>query len=102
MFNSINYSNFDQLNFDELVNLTWRELRGAKNMDAILSNHFVDLSKSNGVAAKIAVEYLKVCNKIGKDLVADGIAFHDKDVNSVMKLGFHHLYGPIIPFLKKI
>ena len=102
VFNSINYSNFDQLNFDELVNLTWRELRGAKNMDAILSNHFVDLSKSNGVAAKIAVEYLKVCNKIGKDLVADGIAFHDKDVNSVMTLGFHHLYGPIIPFLKKI
>jgi len=98
VFNGINYSNFDQLNFDELVNLTWRELRGSMNMDAILSKHFVDLSKSSGVAAKIAVEYLGACNKIGKHLVADGIAFHDKDVNSVMKLGFHHLYGPIIPF----
>lgn len=98
VFNRIKYSNFDELNFDELVNLTWRELRGANNMDSILSNHFVDLSKSSGVAAKIAVEYLKACNRIGKDLVADGIAFSDKDVNSVMKLGFHHLYGPIISF----
>jgi len=98
VFNGLNYSNSDQLNFDESVNLTWRELRGAKKMDTILFNHFEDLSKSSDVAAKIAVEYLKACCIIGKDLVANGIAFNNKDVNSVMKLGFHHLYGPIIPF----
>lgn len=101
VFDRLNYSDSDQLNFDDLVKLSWKELKREKNIDVILSNHFINLSKSSDSSAKIAIKYLKACNRIGRDLVTYGIAFHKEDVNSVMKLGFHHLHGPIIPFFQK-
>ena len=95
VYNRIKYDGFDRLNFGDLTLLTWRELKSKKDLEAILSSHFVDLSKSKGLAAKVAVKYGKACNKIGENLISNRLAFSENDVNTVMILGFHHLYGPI-------
>jgi 3-hydroxyacyl-CoA dehydrogenase len=98
VYNRTKYEGFDQLNFDRLTLLTWKDLKSKKDLEATLSTHFVGLSKSRSLAAKVAVKYGKACNKIGKDLISNRQAFSEKDINTVMVLGFHHLYGPINSF----
>lgn len=98
VYNRTKYEGFDQLNFDNLTLLTWRDLKYKKDLEAILSGHFVHLSKSRSLAAKVAVKYGKACDKIGRDLISNRQAFSEKDINTVMVLGFHHLYGPINSF----
>lgn len=98
VYNRTKYEGFDQLNFDNLTLLTWRDLKYKKDLEAILSSHFVHLSKSRSLAAKVAVKYGKACDKIGRDLISNRQAFSEKDINTVMVLGFHHLYGPINSF----
>jgi hypothetical protein len=45
--------------------------------------------------AKLAVEYGKRSNAIGRKLVADKVAFNESDVNTVLLTGFFHAYGPV-------
>lgn len=77
---------------------SWRDLKSNVSLHKILKEHFDNLRKSKINFAEMAVEYGRECNKIGENLVAQKIAFSKNDVNQIMTLGFHHLYGPINSF----
>lgn len=98
VYNRTKYEAFDPLDLDHLAPNNWKDIRFRKDLDAVLSSHFDNLSNSGGLAAKAAVKYGKACNDIGKRLVDNELAFSEQDVNTVMMLGFHHLYGPINSF----
>jgi 3-hydroxyacyl-CoA dehydrogenase len=73
----------------------WKALSADKAKADKLGKWFAALSQSQANGARMAVAYLKECKRIGKNLVADGVARTADDVNAVMLTGFFHLYGPI-------
>jgi hypothetical protein len=66
-----------------------------KNKDEVLQKFYNDLKTLNTLGAKLAIEYGKRSNEIGKALVADAVANNEEDVNTVLLTGFFHAYGPI-------
>jgi 3-hydroxyacyl-CoA dehydrogenase len=75
--------------------VAWKNAVKMKNKDEALAKFFGDLKASDALGAKLAVEYGRRSNEIGKKLVTDGVAFSEADVNTVMLTGFFHAYGPI-------
>ena len=53
----------------------------------------------NTLGAELARKYAKRSKEIGLKLVADHVAFSEKDVNTVLLTGFFHAYGPINNYL---
>jgi metal-dependent HD superfamily phosphatase/phosphodiesterase len=47
------------------------------------------------MGAALALDYALNTKAIGQKLVADGVAFNEDDVNTVLLTGFFHAYGPI-------
>ena len=45
--------------------------------------------------ARLAEAYGRRSKEIGLELVKDGVAGRDEDVNTVLLTGFYHAYGPI-------
>ena len=95
VFNGFEYQSIKPINLSELTSCTWKDLRSKDSITKILEVHFKNLQKSKNIFSVIAVEYGKECQKIAENLVAKKIAFSSNDVNQIMTLGFHHLYGPI-------
>jgi 3-hydroxyacyl-CoA dehydrogenase len=93
-----------QANVDEkLGNLptppAWKSVVGNILKDSILKDYFTDLKSKTSPGAELAKAYhLKSC-AIGKKLVTSGVAFSEKDVNTVLLTGFFHAYGPINNYL---
>ncbi len=73
----------------------WKEVIKAENADQLLSEGFNAIKKSSDLACKIAVEYGRNAVKIATQLVNSGVAHKPEDVNTVMRTGFFHAYGPI-------
>ena len=46
------------------------------------------------------MEYGRNSKKIAVKLVSDNVALHDQDVNTILKRGFFHAYGPINNYFK--
>ena len=80
--------------------LKWKEVISSADKDAILENHFNVLATDENAGSKLAVEYVVKANEIGLNLVKDGVANSEEDVNTVMKTGFFHAYGPINNYCK--
>lgn len=78
----------------------WKEVIKSENADQLLSEGFNAIKKSSDLACKIAVEYGKNAVKIATQLVNSGVAHKPEDVNTVMRTGFFHAYGPINDFFK--
>lgn len=78
--------------------VTWKGALKIKDKTPALSAFFNDLKKSSELGARLAVEYGRKSNEIGRKLVAMGVANKDEDVNTVMLTGFFHAYGPINEF----
>lgn len=78
----------------------WKEVIKSENADQLLSEGFNAIKKSSDLACKIAVEYGKNAVKIATQLVNSGVAHKPEDVNTVMRTGFFHAYGPINEFFK--
>ena len=76
-------------------NIKWKEVIANAEKETILTNHFNILSKDSSKGSQLAVEYVKKANEIGLNLVQSGVAKNNEDVNTVMKTGFFHAYGPI-------
>lgn len=73
----------------------WKAVVGNKKKDDVLKVHFSEMKNMNTTGATIAMKYGKRSCEIGKQLVAEKVAFNDDDVNTVMLTGFFHAYGPI-------
>ncbi|HSG67453.1 MAG TPA: 3-hydroxyacyl-CoA dehydrogenase family protein, partial [Bacteroidales bacterium] len=75
--------------------MVWKSVVKMKDKDDKLSGFYIAMKSMNTMGARLALEYGKRSNEIGKALVADGVANSDEDVNTVLLTGFFHAYGPI-------
>ncbi len=75
----------------------WKALLGDKRKDEKLAPYFDALKHADTKGAEIAKAYLEKFHEIGKTLVDMGVAGKPEDVDSVLQLGFYHLYGPFSP-----
>jgi hypothetical protein len=78
--------------------LPWKKAVKIKDNYAVLNEFFSDLKEWNTLGAKLAIEYGKHSNEIGRKLIASNVAKTEEDVNTVMLTGFFHAYGPINDF----
>jgi hypothetical protein len=80
----------------------WKEIIKDPEKDKKLEDYFVELSETDSPGAKLAMEYGKNSKEIAEKLVSDKVAFSDKDVNTILKRGFFHAYGPINNYFNKL
>ena len=97
------FSDFQQKTDEKLGQLpsapAWKSVVGNPLKESIFQSYFQELKNHHGLGAALAKTYaLKSC-AIGKKLVSDGVAFSEKDVNTVLLTGFFHAYGPINNYL---
>jgi 3-hydroxyacyl-CoA dehydrogenase len=78
----------------------WKDVIGNKQKDEFLKNYFSELKSLNTIGSKLAKEYQINSKNIGLNLVKNGIADNEENVNTVMLTGFFHAYGPINNYLE--
>lgn len=74
---------------------SWGRLHKDPHREDKLKGYFAELKQSQSRGAAEARAYLQASKEIAEKLVADGVASTPADVNTVLQLGFSHLYGPI-------
>lgn len=79
--------------------VTWKALLIAPDKDNQLAKWFSTIKKDATKGAELARAYLRKSKEIGMQLVKDGVAAKDADVNTVLVTGFFHAYGPINDFI---
>lgn len=79
--------------------LDWKGLQRDGSREARLRAYFGEFKNHRSPGVDLAKRYLLRSKAIGLDLVNSGVASSAEDVNSVLMLGFFHLYGPINAFL---
>lgn len=77
----------------------WKAVVGDPKKDELFKQYFAELSTMSNLGATLASAYAKKSKAIGLKLVADKVAFAEKDVNTVLLTGFFHAYGPINDYL---
>jgi len=77
----------------------WKAVVGNKAREEILRGYFAALKAAMGLGAELAMRYALRSREIGLELVKNGVAFHENDVNTVLLTGFFHAYGPINDYL---
>ena len=77
----------------------WKSVVNNPGKDEIFKTHFGELKSMNSPGAELTKAYAKRSCAIGKQLVTSGVAFSEKDVNTVLLTGFFHAYGPINDYL---
>ena len=75
--------------------INWKTAVKLKNKEEKLAAFFSELKRSDTLGAKLAVNYGRKSNEIGRKLVDSKVAFVKEDVNTVLLTGFFHAYGPI-------
>jgi 3-hydroxyacyl-CoA dehydrogenase len=73
----------------------WKALLAHPKKEDILGTHFNHLKNMNTVGAELGLNYLRKTKEIAKNLVRDGVARSEDNVNAVLMNGFYWLYGPI-------
>lgn len=77
----------------------WKSVAFAPHKEDMLEAIFSDIKAMDTMGARLAKAYAKRSKEIGLQLVADKVAFSEKDVNTVLLTGFFHAYGPINNYL---
>ncbi len=77
----------------------WKSVAFSGKSEDMLKTIFDEIKTMDTVGARLAKEYARRSKEIGLQLVADKVAFAEKDVNTVLLTGFFHAYGPINNFL---
>jgi len=77
-----------------LAEVAWKEVLDDPERGRRLREHFARLASADTLGARLTTAYLRASRRIGRQLVADGVAESPEDVDTVLKSGFHHLYGP--------
>jgi 3-hydroxyacyl-CoA dehydrogenase len=76
----------------------WKSAIKIADKESHFNAWFASMKLSDAPAAKMAVDYGLNSDAIGRKLVADGVAYNENDVNTVMLTGFFHAYGPVNSF----
>ena len=79
--------------------LSWRKLLKDKDKENKLKTYFASFKDKNTLGIKLAKRYFMASKKTSEMLVKTGVAAKGDHVNSVLTLGFFHLYGPINSYL---
>jgi 3-hydroxyacyl-CoA dehydrogenase len=79
--------------------LPWKSLVKAADKDNVLKPAFKALQTSTTEGAALALAYAHNSRQNARKLVSDGVAWSEKDVNTVLLTGFFHAYGPINDYL---
>ena len=75
--------------------IPWKAAVRVKDRDQAFGSIFEELKKMDTLGARLALEYGKRSNEIGRLLLSSGVARSEEDVNTVLLTGFFHAYGPI-------
>jgi 3-hydroxyacyl-CoA dehydrogenase len=75
--------------------LPWKAVISNPVKDDILKTYFTELKKSESRGAELACAFGLNSKNTGLHLVNTNVAFHEKDVNTVLLTGFFHAYGPV-------
>ncbi len=75
--------------------IPWKAAVKTKDKDLVFGKIFADMKAMDTRGARLAVEYGRRSNEIGRKLVADHVAHNETDVNTVLLTGFFHAYGPV-------
>lgn len=75
--------------------IPWKAAVKVKDKDAAFGKIFGEMKTMDTIGARLAVEYGRKSEAIGKKLVADNVAHSVEDVNTVLLTGFFHAYGPV-------
>lgn len=78
--------------------IPWKVLQKDPDKDAKLQTYFQNLMRENTIGAQLAKEFLVNLDEIANGLVERGVARSLEDVETVLKHGFFHLYGPSLIF----
>jgi 3-hydroxyacyl-CoA dehydrogenase len=81
--------------------VAWKAAVGNPNKEELFTQYFAELKTMNTMGAKLAKSYALKSKEIGRKLVADQVAFSEKDVNTVLLTGFFHAYGPINDYINQ-
>jgi len=77
----------------------WKDLIGDRQKDEFLKRYFGEVKVAGSLGSKLACDYHLNSKNIGQNLVKNGIADNEENVNTVMLTGFFHAYGPINNYL---
>lgn len=77
----------------------WKTVAFSGKTEEMLNGIFAEIKAMDTLGARLAKAYAKKSKEIGLQLVADHVAFAEKDVNTVLLTGFFHAYGPINNYL---
>ncbi|MFT5171251.1 MAG: 3-hydroxyacyl-CoA dehydrogenase [Candidatus Marinamargulisbacteria bacterium] len=72
---------------------TWKMLKTDLNRDEIIRKNIDWIWSSSCQGAALSQSILRHSNDVANTLVTSGVAASLGDVDTVLKLGFHHLYG---------
>ena len=75
--------------------LPWKEVIKQTDRPKTLECFFANLKTMDTLGARLAFRYGSQCRKIGLKQVTDNVAMNADDVNTVLRTGFFHCYGPI-------
>lgn len=73
---------------------TWKGLSQAKDKKEKIKTYFSLLEEQTHPGALMSLDILRHLQSIAQQLVSDGVAHSLNDVDTVLKEGFYHLYGP--------
>jgi 3-hydroxyacyl-CoA dehydrogenase len=79
--------------------IAWKAAVGNPKKDELFRAYFSELKRLDTLGASLAKSYALRSKAIGEKLVADHVAYTEKDVNTVLLTGFFHAYGPINDYL---
>ena len=88
-----------QEEIDDIIKSTitfqsWKELSRHEDRNTVIKKYFDILQYSEDKAAHMAMTFINESKRICIDLVKGEVAENIEDVNTVLKLGFYHLYAP--------
>ncbi|MCX6248036.1 MAG: 3-hydroxyacyl-CoA dehydrogenase family protein [Bacteroidetes bacterium] len=77
----------------------WKSIVGNPGKEDILKAYFKEIGDAKSPGAVMTKAYALKSREIGVGLVSSGVAFSEKDVNTVLLTGFFHAYGPVNDYL---
>lgn len=75
------------------ISFSWKTLSKMTNREEVIKKELQNTFRSDHLESRLAKEFLIHSLEIAENLVKENVAHSLKDVDTVLKLGFFHLYG---------
>lgn len=73
--------------------MSWKTLHKDPQAKEKIAAHFQTLQSTSSLGSELALAFLHHSSEAAKELVDRGIAQAAQDIDTILKLGFNHLYG---------